>query len=125
MDRSTEAPKHRSTEAPKHRMLISIVTVVRNGARTIRNCLTSVAQQTHSAEHIVVDGRSTDGTLDIVAAAQTRNPRLTVLSEPDTGIYDAMRKGVARAQGEVIGCLNSDDFYASTRVLEDVARVFD
>ena len=104
--------------------MLSIITVVRNGARTIRTCLESVQRQTLSPEHIVVDGKSTDGTLDILSAAQKRDPRLVFVSEADTGIYDAMRKGIGRAQGDVIGCLNADDFYASPTVLEQVAQIF-
>src|SRR5438045_3509393 len=103
---------------------LTVITVVRNDASTIENCLASVARQTLSAEHIIVDGQSTDGTREILAEAQAHYPRLTVISEPDTGIYDAMRKGIERARGEVIGCLNADDFYASTTVLERVAHVF-
>jgi len=105
-------------------MLISVVTVVRNSARTIQHCLASVQQQPVSPEHIVVDGQSTDGTLEILHQAQAGNPRLDMISEADTGIYDAMGKGLARARGEVIGCLNADDFYATSTVLERVSEVF-
>jgi len=105
-------------------MRISIITVVRNSAATIENCLLSVSGQTVPAEHIVVDGQSTDGTLELLAQAQIRNPQLQVISEPDKGMYDAMRKGIERASGDVIGCLNADDFYANTRVLERISGLF-
>jgi glycosyltransferase involved in cell wall biosynthesis len=103
---------------------ISVITVVRNGAAAIKRCLESVAHQTLAAEHIVVDGNSTDGTLDLLLKAQARNPRLRVISESDGGIYDAMNKGVRLARGEVIGCLNADDFYARSHVLERVLGAF-
>jgi glycosyltransferase len=103
---------------------ISVITVVRNGAHCIRNCVESVAGQSVPAEHIVVDGNSTDGTLDVLAKLKTSHPRLSFISEPDRGIYDAMSKGIQRARGDVVGCLNADDFYASTRTLERVVEAF-
>lgn len=96
---------------------LSVVTVVRNGARTIGDCLESVASQSVRAEHVVVDGVSTDGTLDVVS----RFPHVSrVISEPDSGIYDAMNKGIRAATGDIVAILNADDVYADARVLEDV-----
>jgi glycosyltransferase involved in cell wall biosynthesis len=101
---------------------ISVVTVVRNGAGTIEETLRSVQAQTYGdIEQIVVDGASTDGTLDIVE--RYRAKLAGVVSEPDRGIYDAMNKGLALATGEVVGFLNSDDYYEHDRVLEKVAQV--
>lgn len=83
----------------------------------------SIASQTYqNIEHLVVDGQSTDNTLHVVEA--NRHPRLIISSESDSGIYDAMNKGLSRATGEVIGFLNSDDFYADATVLEKVAAAF-
>lgn len=101
-------------------MSISVITAVRNGAATIVSCLDSVRRQTTSAEHIVVDGQSTDGTLQILQSRS--DPQLKFVSEADRGIYDAMSKGLRMAKGEIVGFLNSDDFYASPRVLEHVSR---
>lgn len=101
---------------------ISIITATFNAAKTIVDCLRSVALQTYPAEHIIIDGASTDATLEIV---RHNSPSTRILSEPDKGIYDAMNKGISLATGEVIGILNADDFYASPEVLALVAREFD
>jgi len=100
---------------------ITIITAVYNGYPTIRDCLKSVDSQTIPCEHLIIDGASTDNTLDTVRRI---SPRSRILSEPDRGIYDAMNKGIALASGEVIGILNADDFYASRDVLAKVAAVF-
>lgn len=84
----------------------------------------SVASQTHpDIEHLVIDGRSIDDTVQVVEAY--RHPNLVLTSEPDKGIYDAMNKGLRRATGEVIGFLNADDFYADADVLVRVAKAFE
>lgn len=102
-------------------MKISIITASYNSAATIADTLRSVAAQTYrDIEHIVVDGASTDDTLQIVG--RVGGPNLRVVSEPDKGIYDAMNKGLALATGDVVGLLNSDDCYADARVLERVAH---
>jgi glycosyltransferase len=102
---------------------ISVVTVSRNAAATIADCLASVRGQSTEAEHVVVDGGSSDGTLALVA--RLGSATTAVLSGRDEGIYDAMNKGMTRCRGEIVGTLNADDFYAHDRVLERVARVFD
>lgn len=105
-------------------MKISIITVAFNAAHTIADTLESVAGQTHSEiEHIVVDGASTDGTLDVVRRHGQRVARL--ISEPDHGIYDAMNKGIRLATGDVIGFLNADDMYPDTGVLARVSAVLE
>jgi glycosyltransferase involved in cell wall biosynthesis len=103
-------------------MKISIITATYNSAATVRDTLTCVADQSHrDVEHLVIDGVSKDNTLDIVKEF----PHVArVVSEKDKGIYDAMNKGVQMASGEVIGILNSDDFYTSDKVLEKVAAAF-
>jgi len=83
----------------------------------------SVASQCYPGiEHIVIDGFSTDHTLQIVE--QYGNSLSKVISEPDNGIYDAMNKGIAMATGDVVGTLNADDVYADDTVLSQVAEVF-
>src|SRR5438309_625440 len=104
-------------------MKISIVTVCFNAESTIRDTVRSISEQSHAeVEHLVIDGKSTDDTLSIVHACGSK-VELRVVSEPDSGIYDAMNKGIALATGDIVGFLNSDDFYASNDVLTTVARV--
>ncbi|MBH3359960.1 glycosyltransferase family 2 protein [Pseudomonas guariconensis] len=105
-------------------MKISIVTVAYNSAATIRDTIESVLRQSHPAiEYIIVDGASKDQTMTIVAEYQDRIA--TVISEPDKGLYDAMNKGIAMATGDVIGILNSDDFFETDDALATVARAFE
>ena len=105
-------------------MKISLITVSYNSASTIGTTLESVAAQNYpELEYIIVDGGSSDSTLDIVD--QFSELVTLCISEPDQGIYDAMNKGVQRATGEVIGILNSDDFYRQVEVLNEVAALFD
>lgn len=104
-------------------MKISIVTVSYNSAATIADTLRSVAAQTYTdIEHLIVDGQSSDKTMQVVDAHS--HPKLIFSSESDNGIYDAMNKGVQRATGEIIGILNSDDFYVHENVLNEVATAF-
>jgi glycosyltransferase involved in cell wall biosynthesis len=104
-------------------MKISIITVCFNSAAHIAHTLRSVDEQSwQDKEHIVVDGASRDDTMQIVQAHPQTWRR--ALSEPDRGIYDAMNKGIALAVGDVVGFINSDDFYASPTALEKVAAVF-
>jgi glycosyltransferase involved in cell wall biosynthesis len=98
---------------------VTVVTACFNSARTIAATLQSVARQTHpDIEHIVVDGGSRDGTLDVLSRHGERVSK--VLHGPDQGIYDALNKGVAASAGEIIGCLHSDDVYARDDVIETV-----
>ena len=100
--------------------LISVITVCFNSALTIERTLQSVANQDYpEVEHILIDGGSIDGTLDVIN--RYRRGLACVVSEPDSGIYDAMNKGLARATGDVICFLNADDQYASKGVLSTVA----
>lgn len=104
-------------------MKISIITVSYNSAATIADTVRSVAIQTYkNIEHLVIDGGSHDQTIHVVEL--NRHSGLILTSEPDNGIYDAMNKGFGYSTGEVIGFLNSDDFYADSTVLEKVAMAF-
>ena len=104
-------------------MKISIITVCYNSSATIRDTFESVLSQTYSdIEYIVVDGASTDSTLEIAAEYSGCITRL--VSEPDNGLYDAMNKGIEAATGDVIGILNSDDLYENNTVISDVAASF-
>ena len=100
---------------------ISVITASYNSAATIRDCLESVRSQRVDSEHIIIDGGSTDGTLEIVNSFSYVSK---IVSEADNGIYDAMNKGITMASGDVVGILNSDDFYAHPDVLTRVAQVF-
>ena len=105
-------------------MKISIITATWNSAATIENAILSVASQGYpDLEHIIVDGNSSDATLPIILRYENLIDKL--VSEPDHGIYDAMNKGIFLSTGEVIGILNSDDFYANPHVLDKVSRVFE
>lgn len=104
-------------------MKISIITATWNSGTTLRDTMESVLSQTYQDyEHIIVDGLSTDNTLDIVRELEPRyNGRLRYISEKDKGLYDAMNKGIALASGDVVGILNSDDFYADNQTLSRIA----
>ena len=101
---------------------ISIITATYNSANTIRDTLDCIARQDYgNIEHIIVDGKSKDNTLEIVA----QYPHVAkVVSEKDKGIYDAMNKGIQLATGDIIGILNSDDIYINEQVLSKVAAAF-
>ena len=103
-------------------MKISIITVVLNHISTIRSTIESVLGQTHpDIEYIIIDGGSTDGTLDIIKKYEEKIDYW--LSEKDSGIYDAMNKGVTLCSGDIIGIVNADDFiYRDT--LQNVAKFF-
>lgn len=104
-------------------MRISVVTAVWNRVNTVGDALDSLAAQDHpEIEHVVQDGASTDGTVDVIEARN--DPRISLISEPDHGIYDAINRGIARATGDVVGLLHSDDVLATPKVLSQVAQAF-
>lgn len=102
-------------------MKISIITVCFNSSKTIEKTFQSILNQTYTnIEYIVIDGGSSDSTLDIVKKYKKSIDRF--VSEPDKGLYDAMNKGIKLASGDIVGILNSDDIYTDEKVLENVAR---
>lgn len=107
--------------------MISIIITTYNSAKTVRDTLESVLRQTcRDYEVIVIDGASKDGTVDVINEfSAIMDGRLKWVSEPDGGVYYAMNKGLAMSEGEVVGILNSDDFYSSDDVLERIATAFD
>lgn len=101
-------------------MKVSIITATYNSASTIKDTVLSVTQQSYKdIEHIIVDGLSTDNTVNIIQHFGHVGP---LLSEKDNGIYDAMNKGLSIATGDIIGILNSDDFYPHAHVIEKVVK---
>ncbi len=105
-------------------MTISIITATYNSGQTLTDTLESVLRQCYTdIDYVIVDGGSKDNTLDIIRRYEPRfEGRMRWISESDKGIYDAMNKGIRMAAGDVVGLLNSDDFYTSNDVLEHVAR---
>lgn len=102
---------------------VSIITVSYNAASTIEDTIKSVLQQDYpNIEYIIVDGASGDQTMEIVQSF--RKKIASVISEPDKGIYDGMNKGIDLATGEIVGILNSDDFYASKSVISKIVNTF-
>ena len=108
-------------------MKISIITVTFNSERTLCDTMDSVLKQNYANyEYIVVDGGSKDRTLDIIKEYESKfQGRMHWISESDNGIYDAMNKGFKMAKGDVLMLINSDDLFASERVLESVASTFE
>jgi glycosyltransferase involved in cell wall biosynthesis len=103
---------------------VSIITVVRNGEKTIKITIESVLSQTYSnIEYILIDGSSTDKTVGVINNYGKKISKF--ISEPDNGIYDAMNKGIDMATGDIVGILNSDDFYINEFVIEKVIKEFD
>lgn len=103
---------------------VSIITIVYNNKEFIADCLNSVKKQSYAnIEHIVIDGGSSDGTQEIIA------PFVSDLgfyiSEKDTGLYNALNKGIANCSGDVIGLLHSDDFFYDTQTVAKVAKKFE
>lgn len=104
-------------------MNISLITTVFNNRTYIEECIKSILNQTYqNIEYIIIDGGSTDGTLEVIKKYKDKISKL--ISEPDSGIYDALNKGIKMATGEVIGFLHADDIYANESVLEKVVNVF-
>lgn len=103
--------------------LVSIITVSLNSSNTIARTIRSVLDQTYdSIEYIVVDGKSTDGTPEILNSFGSEIS--CVISEPDNGMYDAINKGIRKATGAIVGILNSDDYFAADDTVETIVSYF-
>jgi len=107
-------------------MKFSLITVAYNSSQTITDTIQSVLNQNYlNIEYIIVDGNSTDNTLEIVKAYEQQfKGRLRWISEPDKGLYDAMNKGIKMATGDIVGIINSDDFYHRNDIIEYIAHTF-
>jgi glycosyltransferase involved in cell wall biosynthesis len=104
-------------------MRVSVITVCKNSESTIEKAAKSVISQTYeNREYIIIDGGSTDRTVDIIRKHEDKVDVL--LSEPDSGIYNAMNKGIARSSGDVLFFLNSDDYFHDDQVLSDIIDEF-
>jgi len=104
-------------------MKISIITTVFNNKEFIEDCIKSILEQSYeNIEYIIIDGASTDGTIEIIKKYNHKISKW--ISEPDSGMYDALNKGIRIASGDVIGFLHADDFYAHGRVIENVMDTF-
>ena len=105
-------------------MKLSIITVSFNSSKTIEETINSVDSQSYrDFEHLIIDGNSTDGTLDILNRYESSKRR--IISENDKGLYDAMNKGIALSKGEYIFFLNADDYLANVYALEIIAQDID
>jgi glycosyltransferase involved in cell wall biosynthesis len=102
---------------------VSIITSCFNSEKTIEDTIQSVLSQTYSnIEYIIIDGKSTDKTLEIINSHRDKITK--VVSEEDNGIYDALNKGINLATGDIIGFLHSDDIFAHSNVIENVVKLF-
>ncbi len=104
-------------------MKVSIITITYNSELTLVDTINSVLNQTYkNIEYIIVDGKSTDGTLKIIESYANKITQF--ISEKDKGLYNALNKGIAMATGDVIGILHSDDFYTNNLVIENIVKTF-
>jgi len=105
-------------------MKVSIITAVLNAEDTIKDTINSILGQTYdNIEYIIVDGLSNDTTIEIIQGYGNKINKF--VSEADSGLYDAMNKGISMATGDIIGILNSDDFYLNNNVIDQVVKVFE
>jgi glycosyltransferase len=104
-------------------MKITIITATHNSKAFISNCITSIKNQTYKEiEHLIIDGASTDNTVEIIKS--TPNRVKLIISEPDKGIYDAINKGISLSSGEIIGLLHSDDIFSDDNTLSCICAEF-
>jgi glycosyltransferase involved in cell wall biosynthesis len=103
---------------------VSIITITYNSEATLRDTIESVVGQSYNnIEYIIVDGKSTDGTLSLIDAYKSKISK--VVSEKDKGLYDALNKGIALATGDLIGIIHSDDFYTTNQVIENIVKTIE
>lgn len=104
---------------------VSIITATYNSAKTLEMCMGSVLNQTYSnIEYIIVDGNSTDGTIELIESKAKTYNSITWVSEPDKGIYDALNKGIAKSTGDIVGLVHSDDFLSDTTIIASIVESF-
>jgi len=102
---------------------VSIITVVYNGEKYLEQTIQSILNQTYkNIEYIIIDGDSTDGTIDIITKYEDKLAYW--ISEKDNGIYDAMNKGIQKATGELIGIINADDFYNGNKIIDNIVNLY-
>lgn len=108
-------------------MKISLITATYNSGKTISDCMESVLSQHYdNYEYLIIDGGSTDNTVELIKQYEEKfHGHMRWVSERDKGIYDAMNKGIGMATGDVVGLLNSDDYFTSTDIFETIAENFD
>jgi glycosyltransferase involved in cell wall biosynthesis len=105
-------------------LTFSVITVSYNSESTISDTINSVLNQTYQGiEYVIIDGSSTDGTKEIIDSFRSRITKF--VSEPDNGLYDAINKGIKLATGDIVGILNSDDFFYDSKVIEKIAKEFE
>lgn len=103
---------------------VSVITAVFNNLENIETCIDSILSQSYKdIEYIIVDGGSTDGTLDVIEIHRDKIAK--IISEPDNGMYDALNKGIKLSTGDIVGFLHSDDLYAHKEVLKMVIDIFE
>lgn len=105
-------------------MKVTIITATRNNASTLDATISSVMSQTHrDIDYIIIDGASTDNSIDIIRTWQQRHPdKIRYISEPDSGVYNAINKGISMAQGDIIGILHGNDFFSSQFIIENIVQ---
>lgn len=108
-------------------MKITIITATKNNAKTLERTITSVINQSYAdIDYIIVDGMSTDNSIDIIKKWASRYPeKIRYIREPDSGVYQAINKGISMADGEIIGVLHGNDFFSSDDVVQRVATIMD
>lgn len=111
----------------KSLMKVSIITTAYNSADTIKDTIESVLSQTYNdIEYWIIDGNSKDGTVNIIKEYEPLfDGRLHYVSESDKGIYDAMNKGLSKCAGDIVGFLNSDDYFTSVDIIENIVNTFE
>jgi glycosyltransferase involved in cell wall biosynthesis len=106
------------------KLKVSIITVVLNRVKVVEQAISSVQTQDYSnIEHVIIDGVSTDGTLETIQ--KLVDNRSILISEPDRGIYDALNKGIMNSTGEIIGALHSDDHFSDNQVISQIVKIFE